>query len=132
MSVKSLDSLQLMQRAEEALKQRVAADPHYTFQEIDEVERCSKQLFARDFPLSEEATERFRYLARFAQFELRPTFLRSHRPIIGPVIVTAKRIAWRVLSALLKDAVRGQQLYNYAVIRNLATLEQNQTRASKT
>ena len=53
-----------------------------------------------------------------------PQAISSHRPIIGPVIVFAKKMIYPILRNLLRDYTREQKEFNAATLAILAELTQ--------
>ncbi len=49
----------------------------------------------------------------------------SHRPLIGPVIVAAKKILYSILSVLLKSREEQQRKFNTAALEVLIKLAEN-------
>lgn len=98
---------------------------HYTEKEIGEVAKLFRPLVPLNANLRDEQIEDLRALAMLACTELRPAQqITSHRPVIGPLIVLAKKIFWPFLRAQLKDMLSAQQEFNsrllYALARDLA------------
>ena len=86
--------------------------------EISEVSEYSNRLFDHELP--PELCKEFRLLCLTAVKEPRPPVIRSHRPVIGPVIVFIKQLSWRILKVLLKDTIESQQMFNRKTVRLLA------------
>lgn len=120
MSLIKNDFFSLSGVSEDALLRRLANSEEYTVNEIEMVSARSERLFPHDFELSEELTEDFRVLAKHTRVELTPRNLSSHRKYIGPVIVASKRILFKLLSAILKDTLGAQEIYNRHMLKVLA------------
>jgi hypothetical protein len=120
MSLIKNDFFSLSGVSEDALLRRLANSEEYTVNEIEMVKARSERLFPFDFELSEELTEDFRVLAKHTRVELTPRNLSSHRKYIGPVIVASKRILFKLLSAILKDTLGAQEIYNRHMLKVLA------------
>ncbi|MCB0346764.1 MAG: hypothetical protein KDD66_16730 [Bdellovibrionales bacterium] len=103
----------LIEQARTALSARLERSVDYNQAEIEKVSRLSHRLVPKGISVDEHTSERLRALARLSQTELQPPIsLKSHRKIIGPVIVAAKRAIWPLLGALLKNFVEAQREYN--------------------
>lgn len=121
--MKPIELSALFERAEQALANRIKSYPELSKGEIEDVESVSRGLFPQGYRLSNEETERFRALCTFSQFELKPPIVRSHRRYLGPIIVFCKKIAWRILSSLLRDTFNSQRAFNCATVKQLARSE---------
>lgn len=106
-----------------------AVVPTPFLQECNESEMCSvaaldHRIFPRGFPLTEDSTNTFRSLTFYSRIELmQPSNLRSHRPLIGPIIVRGKQILWAVLRVLLKEMIEHQKHFNTQLVVHLAKQE---------
>jgi hypothetical protein len=122
MSLLKNDFFSLSTVVEEALRSRLRGNSSYTEVEIADVMKRSEKLFDAEKEISRSITEDFRALTKFAQVELRPRELTSHRKYIGRFIVLFKKCAFKLMSALLKDTLRSQEIFNRKVVKTLATL----------
>jgi hypothetical protein len=86
--------------------------------ELKDVSDYTNRLFTHELPL--DLCNEFRLLCLTAVREPKPPVFRSHRPVIGPVIVFIKRLSWRILRVLLKDTIESQQMFNRKAVRLLA------------
>ena len=63
--------------------------------------------------LDKQTSERFRALASFSQLELKPAReIKSHRKIIGPIIVALKRMSWPLIKIHLKDSFESLEQFS--------------------
>ncbi len=74
------------------------------------------------FSTSRERLELLRELCQIYSRGIQSEKITSHRPVIGPVIVAAKKILFRIVSALLGPTFRFQRDFNARVIRLLGDL----------
>lgn len=103
----------VIEHARSALAARLESAANYSRDEIDKVSSLNHRLVPQGLTVDLHTSERLRALARLSQTELKPPIImRSHRKLIGPVIVAAKRAIWPLLNALLKDFVEAQREYN--------------------
>jgi hypothetical protein len=82
---------------------------HYTTSEIEHISAMDSSLFPLDFELDETTSNTFRSLTRLSHCALKPAHLRSHRTIIGPVIVAIKKLTWKLVKVHLEHAFDGLQ-----------------------
>lgn len=107
-----------------ALENRLSHSENYSQQEIDDVAQLNRKLFPKNFELDLKTYEHIARLCRFAHSGP-PKFyeIRSHRKYIGPVIVAAKRIVWKIMQAQLKDSYAGfREFSSWMVYSHVAQL----------
>ncbi|NDC39462.1 MAG: hypothetical protein EBZ48_15725 [Proteobacteria bacterium] len=93
----------------------------------DTVQYCNEVSFhpvSGDLTVSDKRLEQLQKLCQLWDVQLRPKEVTSHRKIIGPLIVAAKRLAYPVLGAFLKDSFHQQRSFNAAAIALLAELSE--------
>lgn len=90
----------------------------------DEIRRVEKLTFlpSSRLELSSQALDKLRRLCQLWDVDLRCQTIRSHRPLIGPVIVAVKKLFYPVLRVFLKDTLRQQSDFNAAAVSLLADL----------
>jgi hypothetical protein len=74
------------------------------------------------FSTSRERLELLRELCHIYSAGIQSEKITSHRPVIGPVIVAAKKMLFRVIASLLGPTFRFQRDFNARVIRLLGDL----------
>ena len=74
------------------------------------------------FSTSRERLELLRELCHIYSAGIQSEKITSHRPVIGPVIVAAKTMLFRVIASLLGPTFRFQRDFNARVIRLLGDL----------
>ncbi|MCI5065081.1 hypothetical protein MRY87_05105 [bacterium] len=72
--------------------------------------------------VSQELLERLRNAAQIWDVSLKPQTITSHRPVVGPLIVAAKRLVFPIIALFLKDTLRQQRDFNAAVLRCLVEI----------
>ena len=106
---------------QQRMRQRIAAGD-YTIHDVRFVRILQLNLFRSAPQMSADRFEKLRRLCLSWNIGLRPLEISSHRKYIGPVIVTAKRILFRILQVLLKDLILQQRTFNANAIALLAEL----------
>jgi len=119
MNVKKPVSSEIYEVARKSSSEKLSLSPGLK-KEVQEVALVSKKLFPSTVELTLEESETFRLLCSSAISEPQPPIIRSHRVIIGPVIVFFKKFAWRILNSLLKNQWESQRFFNRRVVRQLA------------
>ena len=72
--------------------------------------------------VSDDHLEKLRRLCQLWEVDIRIGEISSHRKIIGPLIVGAKRLLYPVLRVFLRDFIRQQRSFNAAAISLLGDL----------
>jgi len=99
--------------------------------EQERVARHSSAISTASFIVSSERLELLRNLCHLYSVGIRAEKIASHRRLLGPIIVFAKKSVFRVISALLGPSFRYQRDFNAGVIRLLSDLC-NENRERKT
>ena len=94
----------------------------YHQDELGRIRKLSLALSDGSLDVSEETLEKLRRLCQLWDIDLRPFGVSSHRKIIGPLIVFAKKLVTPILRIFLKDMIRQQRDFNAAAIALLAEL----------
>lgn len=89
-------------------------------EEARRIERLELLMGSDDLQISDSTLEKLRQLCQLWDVDLRPAEVKSHRPVIGPVIVAAKRLIYPVLRAFLRNSIKQQQEFNATVISLLS------------
>lgn len=115
--------LQLAVRVSTAVENRLQQQSDLSNEERKNIIALDKRLFPAGFVPTFRLCEEFRALAKLSQFELQEANeITSHRKILGPFIVLAKRLTWPFLKAHLKRSFDGQQEFNALTVERLAKL----------
>ncbi|MEZ4755094.1 MAG: hypothetical protein R3A13_12495 [Bdellovibrionota bacterium] len=98
------------------------ADKEFTLDNVCYVDKVDFSLVKGKLNLTDKQLEKLRRLCQLWDIKLRPAEISSHRAFIGPIIVTAKKLMFRLLSVLLKDIFHQQKSFNAAAIDMIAEL----------
>ena len=116
-------SPELETRISSKIKQRLA-DGQFTEQDMRVVADLGKRKDELRLSISDAKLERMRRLCQLWDIELRPPHqITSHRKLVGPFIVAAKKLVYPILRVLLKDLIRQQRDFNGSVIAYLTEAE---------
>ena len=108
-----IEHTEILEKISENLNARLTDATSYTVEEIERVSRLDRRLFPAKFRLTSADSERIRALCALSKTEIDPLRgITSHRPLIGPLIVGAKRLLWRSFKPLLDQTFDGIQEYN--------------------
>jgi hypothetical protein len=103
---------QLEQQVAEQVGARIAAKK-YSLNDCKVIAQLNLNPVRHSLALSKERLERLRQLCQLFDVQLKPSAqISSHRPIIGPMIVAAKRALYPLLSVFLRDTLRQQRAFN--------------------
>jgi hypothetical protein len=112
---------------EAVLAQEVAskiAAGRYTVDNVAYISKVHLNLEPGYLQVSDKTLEKLRRLCQLWDVDIRATNITSHRKVIGPLIVAAKKIVYPLLKVFLKDFIRQQRSFNAAVIALLAEVSQ--------
>jgi hypothetical protein len=114
------DAKLLEGRVSDALQLRLKQRSDLNEEEIRNVSELKARLLPEGYELDLPTTERLRLLCRLSQAELRPAAsITSHRKLVGPLIVRAKRLLWPLLRAPFKDSFAALDEFNSQVVEFL-------------
>lgn len=88
----------------------------------ERVGRLSTAIASGTLSASPKRLELLRGLCHLYSAEIRAEKISSHRPVIGPVIVFAKKVLLRMVATLLGPTFRRQREFNAAVIQLLGDI----------
>lgn len=118
-----LDTPKLEERICKQLNARLDQDLNYSETEIRRISEMSRSLFPDTFELTEGQTNNLRALTNLSQCELRPAReIKSHRKILGPFIVAAKRVSWKLVKIHFDDTFKGLQEFCAKMVQSHAKL----------
>lgn len=124
-SAVSSDELdKLLEQIDQQVTGRIASKD-YSEDDLYYVKKVDLRLSKGSLDISDKELERLRLLCSLWDVDLRPAQITSHRPVIGPLIVAAKRIMFPILKVFLKDLIRQQKDFNAATIMLLSDLANN-------
>jgi hypothetical protein len=72
--------------------------------------------------VSDHTLHQLRCLCQLWDVDIRLKEIKSHRPLVGPLIVALKRMLYPVLRVFLRDFIRQQRSFNAAVVALLGDL----------
>jgi hypothetical protein len=107
------------------LEARVAGDHSaglYTASDEQQIGHIQLPTSRAAFVTSPERLERLRRLCQIYSVHLRPEEITSHRKVIGPFIVAAKKAFFRLLEGLLGRSIKHQRDFNSEVVALLTDL----------
>jgi len=108
----------------QALERRVAdkiAAGKYKREDVHYVRDVTFMPVQEALQLSTDRLEKLRRLCQLWEVDLKPPReISSHRPLIGPIIVGAKKLFFPILRVFLKETLRKQRDFNAAAIALLA------------
>ena len=94
----------------------------FSEKDINYVATLERPLLPGELSVSATRMEKLRRLCQLWDIELRVGKIESHRKVMGPLIVAAKRMLIPVLKAIFKDMIRQQREFNAEAIKLLAEL----------
>ena len=118
-----------MKEVEQSAISRMS-DQAITFQDVQNIKNRQLDLIPKDLEISSERLEKLRRLCQLWEVDIHMGELKSHRKIIGRVIVGIKKLIFPIIRFMLKDLIREQRDFNAASIRLFADLC-NQSRSVK-
>ena len=124
------DNFDLNSKLNHALQARLTGQQDLTHEEIEVIKVRETRIFPKDYELSLEQTESFRVLCKFSKFDLTPRHISSHRKYVGPLIVSGKRVFYRLIALLLRDVLAGQEVFNKETVKALARMEKVSSQSS--
>jgi len=101
----------------------------YTCADISYISKVQLNLISDSLDVSDELLEKFRRMCQLWNIEFVPQEIKSHRKIIGPLIVAIKKLIFPILKVLLKDVISQQRKFNAAVVDAVVNLKQCQGNA---
>ena len=94
----------------------------FTQKDIDYISKLERPLLPGELSVSTSRLEKIRRLCQLWDVDLKVPQIESHRKIVGPVIVAAKKMMIPVLRVIFKDMIRQQRDFNAAAIKLFAEL----------
>lgn len=84
----------------------------YTIGELEGIRHFKLALLPSSTKLTEERLEKIRRLSHLWEVDIKISNITSHRPIVGPFIVAAKKILLPFIRLALADMIRQQREFN--------------------
>lgn len=111
---------------------RVNTLENYNLNEVIKINSLDLSLFSKDFMLEEKDSDLYRSLSKLTNFRLLPgNQISSHRRIIGPIIVKAKKLIFPFLNIHLSKLVEGLNQFAMLVVYALANNHEKLSKLSK-
>lgn len=115
------DLRSLEKEIEAGLSRRLASHESFSRKEIEDVRSRKFRLLPPGWAITEKEEQALRALALHYRVGLRPPHaIRSHRKLVGPIIVAGKKLLFRVLDAFLRDAFQQVEDFQRIAIRSQA------------
>ncbi len=108
---------------EEDLAKRVSArmaEGKYATRDVAYITRLDRRPLGPDARVDPQTLDQLRVLCRTWDVDFITGAITSHRPVIGRVIVAAKKLLLPIVRVLLKDTLRKQRDFNAQVVELLA------------
>ncbi|MBN8548196.1 MAG: hypothetical protein J0M12_02650 [Deltaproteobacteria bacterium] len=106
---------------DQRIKARLAAK-EFRADEVEYVKQANFSPIQGDLKVSESELNTLRRLCQAWEIELRPGKITSHRPLVGPLIVAAKKLVFPIIQVFLKDLVKQQKDFNSSAISLMGAL----------
>lgn len=117
----SLETTELQSRIEKNLQARLHSHESYSKEEILQVSTNPYRLFPEGYRVNEDEEETLRALISRYRVSIRPPHgMKSHRKIIGPVIVSGKKFLWKVLDFFIRGTLEQMEDFQRILIRSHA------------
>lgn len=116
---------ELVDRAQESLRVRMANfNVPYSQQEIRDVSGLRVNLFPPEMELSKEVSERMRMLCKLSELRLEESvYYRSHRKIIGPLVVALKRLTFPFVKFHISSTIDTAREFQIRAVEQIAAQE---------
>ncbi len=88
----------------------------YTWDQKKYLEALTFELTLNSSEISEQFLDKLRTACQLWDVDLRNQQITSHRKLIGPVIVSMKKVIAPVIKFFLKDFIRQQKDFNAAIL----------------
>ena len=119
LSIAGADSPELAAELERRVEEKISAGK-FNRDNIKYIEKLDRSVISGDLEVSDQSLERLRRLCELWDVDLKILGISSHRRILGPFIVAAKKMLFPILRAFLKDFIAQQRAFNAEVISYLA------------
>lgn len=110
---------------ERSLDERVRAkisSGEFKDENVSYIRDVNLQAIEGSASLSDDTLERLRRMCQVWDADLRPFTITSHRKVIGPVIVGAKKLLFPLFKGFFKDFISQQKSFNAEVLSYLTWL----------
>ena len=127
-SVGSSAAPELARLTGERLAQRISQG-QFKSEDVENIAKRRLTLVHGDLLTNSSRLEKLRLLCQLFDVDLKLGRVTSHRPLIGPVIVLAKRMLFPLAKVMFKESFKQQRDFNAAVIALLADLANEEGRS---
>lgn len=90
--------------------------------DVDFIRKIGLRMGQEGMSMPAEKLDKIRRLCQLWETDIKVSEIRSHRKLIGPVIVAAKKALLPILKVLLGETLRRQREFNAEVIQLLAEI----------
>ncbi|MCO6430201.1 MAG: hypothetical protein J5J00_05020 [Deltaproteobacteria bacterium] len=112
---------ELSRRCQEGMHLRFAEN-EYTAKDVEYIQNLQLRVSRASSNLSNKEVEHLRRLCQLWDVNLKCPPLTSHRPIVGPIIVTVKRLFFPVVRLFMRESFKQQREFNANVITVLTEI----------
>lgn len=105
-----------------ALSAEKISSGEYARKDVEYIENLKARDIQSTLDLSVSDLEKIRRLCQLWDLDIKATEIKSHRPVIGPLIVAVKKLTLPVLKVLLKETVKQQREFNATAISLLTDI----------
>lgn len=121
LTVPNGDSDKLSAAIDAAVQRRIASG-EFSAQDVKNISERELALIPKDLAVPPHLLEKLRRLCQLWEVDIRDANITSHRKVIGPFIVAAKKMIYPLIRFALKDLIREQRDFNAEVISTIAEL----------
>ena len=116
-----------LQRLVEGRTRAAEAARTYRVEDIAYLKKMNMHVAPGQLQVSDLTLEKLRKMCQLWYIDLKPgREISSHRKLIGPMIVAAKKALFPIIRFCLKDTLKQQRDFNAAVIAAITHLAENQ------
>ena len=125
LTVLGKDAPELAQELEERTAGRMAAG-EFSEENVRYIRELDLSAAPGTLTVSDESLERLRKLCAVWDIDLKVFSITSHRRVLGPLIVAAKKLLFPLFRVFLKECIQQQRAFNAEVISYLAFMSRTQ------
>lgn len=118
--VLGIDAPELEARIDSEIERKKKAR-EFSEDDLKYIEKLDLSVVKGELDVSVEDLEHLRKLSQLWDIDLKMYAIKSHRKILGPFIVIAKKLLFPVLRVFLKEFMQQQRAFNAEVISYLAS-----------
>lgn len=114
-AVEELSSSELEKKLSERVRARLSSGD-FGPEKIEYITDVDFNVTKGSLKLGKRKLELLRSLCQLWDIDFLPAKISSHRPFIGPLIVSVKKAIYPIIKVLLKDLIHQQRSFNAAVV----------------